>query len=80
VSTFRNAPYDLGQLSGSTLTLDISVSITETSAGSFDFFMLIGDPPALGHAAAAFPSGSGANVGGTNPPAPDNSWLPTHIR
>jgi len=42
--------------------------------------MLIGDPPPLGHAAASFPAGSGANAGGSAPPAHDNNatWLGTH--
>ena len=75
---------DYGALSGSTLQLDISLSITESSAattgGGYDFGMLIGDPPPLGHAAASFPSGSGANAGGPAPPAQDDApWLgPRH--
>jgi hypothetical protein len=80
---FQDHAVDYGALSGSTLQLDISLSITESSAaspgGGYDFGMLIGDPPPLGHAAASFPPGSGANAGGAGPPARDNaSWLGTH--
>ena len=70
---------DLGQLSGTSLQLDISLSITESEAGGYDFGMLIGDPPALGHAAASFPSGASANTGGSGSPAADNApWLGPH--
>jgi hypothetical protein len=74
---FQNNAHDYGALSGTSLTLDISLSITESGAGGYDFGMLIGDPPALGHAAASFPSGSGTNVGGSGSGAQDNSapWL-----
>ncbi len=42
---FTNDALDLGALSGSALTLDISLSITEAQAGGFDFGLLVGDPP-----------------------------------
>ena len=44
---FTNDALDLGPLSGygSTLKLDISLSITEAQIGGFDFGMLVGDPP-----------------------------------
>ena len=66
---FQNHAVDYGALSGTSLQLDISLSITESAAGGYDFGMLIGDPPpqhsvaALGHATASFTQGSGANVG-----------------
>ena len=74
---------DYGQLSGSTLQLHVSLAITESSAagagGGYDFGMLIGDPPPLGHAAASFPSGASANTGGSGSPAADNApWLGPH--
>jgi hypothetical protein len=49
---FRNDAVDYGALSGSSLQLDISLSITEQAAGGYDFGMLIGDPPPAGDAAA----------------------------
>ena len=66
---FQDMAVDYGALSGASLQLDISLSITESAAGGYDFGMLIGDPPpqhsvaALGHATASFTQGSGANVG-----------------
>jgi hypothetical protein len=42
---FQNNAVDFGALSGTSLTLDISLSITESAAGGYDFGMLIGDPP-----------------------------------
>lgn len=36
---------DYGALSGTSLQLDISLSITESAVGGYDFGMLIGDPP-----------------------------------
>ena len=78
---FQNQAVDYGALSGSSLQLDISLSITESAAGGYDFGMLIGDPPpahqgdalaALGQAAASFTSGAGGNVGGSNSPHHDN--------
>jgi hypothetical protein len=57
---FTNDAVDYGSLVGKTsLQLDISLSITESSAagagGGYDFGMLIGDPP---------PSGGGGSGGG----------------
>ena len=51
---FTNDALDLGALSGygSTLTLDISLSITEAQAGGFDFGLLVGDPPPASHASS----------------------------
>jgi hypothetical protein len=58
----------------SPLQLDISLSITESAAGGYDFGMLIGDPPpqqgnntvaSLGQAVASFTSGAGTNGGGS---------------
>jgi hypothetical protein len=52
---FQNQAVDYGALSAlgtSTLQLDISLSITESAAGGYDFGMLIGDPPPAGDAAA----------------------------
>ena len=49
---FQNKAVDYGALSGTSLTLDISLSITESAAGGYDFGMLIGDPPPAGDAAA----------------------------
>jgi hypothetical protein len=49
---FRNDAVDYGALSGSSLQLDISLSITEQAAGGYDFGMLIGDPPPASDAAA----------------------------
>ena len=51
-SFFQNKAVDYGALSGTSLQLDISLSITETAAGGYDFGMLIGDPPPVGDAAA----------------------------
>jgi hypothetical protein len=48
---FNNNAVDYGALSGTSLQLDISLSITE-SMGGYDFGMLIGDPPSAGDAAA----------------------------
>jgi hypothetical protein len=42
---FQNSAFDYGALSGTSLQLDISLSITESAAGGYDFGMLIGDPP-----------------------------------
>jgi hypothetical protein len=56
---------DYGKLSGTSLQLDISLSITEAASGGYTFGLLVGDPPAaLGQAAASFKSGGG-NVGGS---------------
>jgi hypothetical protein len=79
---------DYGALSGTSLQLDISLSITESAAGGYSFGMLIGDPPPsggggsgggadaalanLGQAAASFTSGAGANVGGADSHHHDN--------
>jgi hypothetical protein len=49
---FQNQAVDYGALSGTSLQLDISLSITETAAGGYDFGMLIGDPPPANDAAA----------------------------
>jgi hypothetical protein len=49
---FHNDAVDYGALTGSSLQLDISLSITEVAAGGYDFGMLIGDPPSANHAAA----------------------------
>jgi hypothetical protein len=52
---FRNNAVDYGALSAlgtSTLQLDISLEITESAAGGYDFGMLIGDPPPASDAAA----------------------------
>jgi hypothetical protein len=54
-SFFQNHAVDYGALGGlgtSTLQLDISLSITESATGGYDFGMLIGDPPAAKDAAA----------------------------
>jgi hypothetical protein len=48
---FRNDAQDYGALSGTSLQLDISLSITE-SGGGYDFGLLIGDPPPASDAAA----------------------------
>jgi hypothetical protein len=42
---FQNHAVDYGALTGTSLQLDISLAITETAAGGYDFGMLIGDPP-----------------------------------
>jgi hypothetical protein len=42
---FQNNAHDYAALSGTSLQLDISLSITESAAGGYDFGMLIGDPP-----------------------------------
>jgi hypothetical protein len=79
---FQNHAVDFGALSGTSLTLDISLSITESAAGGYDFGMLIGDPPpaqhsnalaVLGHASASLTSGAGGNVGGSASAQQDNS-------
>jgi hypothetical protein len=61
---FQNHAVDYGALSAlgtSTLQLDISLSITEAAAGSYNFGMLIGDPlPASSHPSAASGGGWGA--------------------
>jgi hypothetical protein len=49
---FQNKAVDFGALSGTSLQLDISLSITESAAGGYDFGMLIGDPPPAGNVAA----------------------------
>jgi hypothetical protein len=81
---FQDKAVDYGLLSGSSLQLDISLSITESAAsgagGGYDFGMLIGDPPPqqanavanLAQASASFNSGAGANVGGSNSTNHDN--------
>jgi hypothetical protein len=72
---FQNHAVDYGALSGTSLTLDISLSITESAAGGYDFGMLIGDPPAAPPASDAaahlnmvtamssFSAGGGASPG-----------------
>jgi hypothetical protein len=57
----KGSAVDYGQLSGSSLTLDISLSITESAGGGYDFGMLIGDPPP-----SSRPSASGAAWGGAD--------------
>jgi hypothetical protein len=83
-SFFQNNAVDFDALSGTSLQLDMSLSITESSAGGYDFGMLIGDPPPaqqsnalalLGHAAASFGGGGGANVGGSSSAPPDKDTL-----
>jgi hypothetical protein len=77
----QNNAHDYGPLSGTSLQLDISLSITESAAGGYDFGMLIGDPPAqhgnalaaLGQAAASLTSGAGAGVAGSGSAQPDNT-------
>jgi hypothetical protein len=82
---FKNNFVDYGALGAggwtTPLQLDISLSITESAAGGYDFGMLIGDPPpahqgnalaALGQAAASFTPGSAANAGGLGPAQQDN--------
>jgi hypothetical protein len=66
---------DFGALSGTSLQLDISLSITESAAGGYDFGMLIGDPPPATDAAAhhnmvaAMASfGAGGSGGGSSSP------------
>jgi hypothetical protein len=49
---FQDHAKDYGLLSGTSLQLDISLSITESAAGGYDFGMLIGDPPAASEMAA----------------------------
>ena len=49
---FQDKAVDYGALSGASLQLDISLSITESAAGGYDFGMLIGDPPPASEAAA----------------------------
>jgi hypothetical protein len=49
---FKNNAVDYGALTGISLQLDISLSITESAAGGYDFGMLIGDPPPARDAAA----------------------------
>jgi hypothetical protein len=71
VAFFTNNAIDLGSLSsgplsGNTLSLTITATLTTTAAGtSFDGGFLVGDPAALSQAAASFPSSTGANVGGS---------------
>jgi hypothetical protein len=59
---FKNNAHDYGALSGSSLQLDISLSITESAAGGYDFGMLIGDPPAP---SPNSPASAGGLGGGT---------------
>jgi hypothetical protein len=59
---FQNNAHDYGALSGSSLQLDISLSITESAAGGYDFGMLIGDPPAPSPASPASGGGSGGGA------------------
>jgi hypothetical protein len=49
---FKNNAVDYGALSGTSLQLDVSLSITESTVGGYDFGMLIGDPPPARDAAA----------------------------
>jgi hypothetical protein len=51
-SYFQNHAVDFGALSGTSLQLDITLTIAESAAGGYDFGMLIGDPPPAGDAAA----------------------------
>jgi hypothetical protein len=78
---FQNNAHDYGALSGTSLQLDISLSITESAAGGYDFGMLIGDPPAasdvaahhnLAAAMATFGSNSGDSSGTFVPVPQDN--------
>jgi hypothetical protein len=76
---------DFGALSGMSLQLDISLSITESSVagagGGYDFGMLIGDPPPTGDAAAyhnmvtamaSFGAGGGDASGASRPDHDDD--------
>jgi hypothetical protein len=56
---FQNNAVDFGALSGTSLQLDISLSITEAAAGGYDFGMLIGDPPPVSSSSPASGAGSG---------------------
>ena len=66
---FQNHAVDYGALSGTSLKLDVSLSITESTVGGYDFGMLIGDPPAADAAAhhnmvaamASFGAGGGGS-------------------
>jgi hypothetical protein len=49
---FQNNAVDYGPLSGTSLQLDVSLSVTESAAGGYDFGMLIGDPPPGDHSLA----------------------------
>jgi hypothetical protein len=50
---FQNNAINYGALSGTSLQLDISLSITESATSNgYDFGMLIGDPPPASDAAA----------------------------
>ena len=81
---FRNNAHDYGDLNllgSSTLTLDISLSITESAAGGYDFGMLIGDPPPAHEAAAqnnlvaaiaTFGTGASGSSGNFTPEQRDN--------
>jgi hypothetical protein len=81
---FRNNAHDYGDLNllgSTTLTLDISLSITESAAGGYDFGMLIGDPPPAHEAAAqnnlvaaiaTFGTGASGSSGNFTPEQRDN--------
>jgi hypothetical protein len=57
---FKNNAVDYGALTGTSLQLDISLSITESAAGGYDFGMLIGDPPPA--SGRAKPKATGAPI------------------
>jgi hypothetical protein len=59
---FQNNAVDYGALSGTSLQLDISLSITEAAAGGYDFGMLIGDPPPASSSSPASGGGSGGGA------------------
>jgi hypothetical protein len=74
---------DCGKLSGASLQLDISLSITEAASGGYDFGLLIGDPPPAAYhnlvaAISTFGSNGGGSSGASVPLAQDDPPTLTH--
>jgi hypothetical protein len=66
----------LSTLGTSTLQLDISLTITEATAGGYDFGMLIGDPPPASDAAAHHNLVAGMASFGVNGSDPSATFAP----
>jgi hypothetical protein len=74
---FQNNAVDYGALSGTSLQLDISLSITESATSNgYDFGMLIGDPPPASDAAAHHNLVAAMATFGTNASGSSGTFAP----
>jgi hypothetical protein len=73
---FKNNAVDYGALSGPSLQFDISLSITESTVGGYEFGMLIGDPPPASDAAAHHNMVAAMATFGTNASGSSDTFAP----